>query len=114
METTITLAGSDLVGGYNKLTSGIWGSAAGTVIMAIFTAIAVVLALALIIAGIMKGLGRQNQLVQKFCPSIGRVLIILLAIFFFAGPAITIPALLKLIDWFVNAFGGQTQSYLGI
>ena len=49
-----------------------------------------------------------------FCPSPGRIIVMLLIIFVLAGPLFTIPGLLKIIDWFVNAGGQQTSDYLGV
>lgn len=49
-----------------------------------------------------------------FCPSVTRVIVVLAVIFIFAGPTITIPALLTALDWIVNAVGSQGKDYLGI
>ena len=47
--------------------------------------------------------------------NIGLAAAVLLAVgFILAGPTITIPAILKLIDWFVDAFGSSGKTYLGI
>lgn len=114
MGGTITLAGSSLESTYHKMFDTILSSSAGTVLTNIGLAAAVILALGLIGGGICKALGRQNKLVQMFCPDVTRILIILIVGFILAGPTVTIPAILKLIDWFVDAFGGSGKSYLGI
>ena len=114
MGGTITLAGSSLESTYHKMFDTILSSSAGTVLTNIGLAAAVLLALGLIVGAICKALGRQNKVVQMFCPTIGRVLIILAVGFILAGPTITIPAILKLLDWFVDALGGSGKSYLGI
>lgn len=114
MGGTITLAGSSLESAYHKMFDTILSSSAGTVLTNIGLAAAVLLALGLIVGGICKALGRQNKVVQMFCPTIGRVLVVLAVGFILAGPTITIPAILKLIDWFVDAFGSSGKSYLGI
>lgn len=114
MGGTVTLAGSSLENTYHRMFDTILSSSAGTVLTNIGLAAAVILALGLIAGGICKALGRQNKLVQMFCPNIGRILIILAVGFILAGPTITIPAILKLLDWFVDAFGGSGKSYLGI
>lgn len=114
MGGTITLAGSSLESTYHKIFDTILNSSAGTVLTNIGLAAAVFLALGLIVGAICKALGRQNKLVQMFCPTIVRVLIILGVGFILAGPKITVPAILKLFDWFIDAFGGSGKTYLGI
>lgn len=114
MGGTITLAGSSLESTYHKMFDTILSSSAGTVLTNIGLAAAVLLALGLIVGAICKALGRQNKAVQMFCPTIGRVLIIFAVGFILTGPKITIPAILKLLDWFVDALGGSGKSYLGI
>lgn len=114
MGGTVTLAGSSLENTYHRMFDTILSSSAGTVLTNIGLAAAVILALGLIAGGICKALGRQNKLVQMFCPTVGRVLVILAVGFILAGPTFTIPGLLKLLDWFVDAFGGSGKSYLGI
>lgn len=73
-----------------------------------------VIALGIIGGAIFKLIGRPNKLSQIFCPSLGRIIFELLAIFVLAEPLFTIPGLLKIIDWFVNAGGQQTSDYLGV
>lgn len=114
MGGTITLAGSSLESTYNNLFKDILNSSAGTVLTNIGLAAAVLLALGLIAGGICKALGRQNKLVQMFCPNIGRIIVVLVVGFILAGPKVTIPALLHLLDWFVDAFGTSGKNYLGI
>lgn len=114
MGGTVTLAGSSMENTYHRMFDTILSSSAGTVLTNIGLAAAVILALGLIGGGICKALGRQNKLVQMFCPTIGRVLVILAVGFILAGPTVTIPAILKLLDWFVDAFGDSGKSYLGI
>ena len=114
MGGTVTLAGSSLENTYHRMFDTILSSSAGTVLTNIGLAAAVILALGLIAGGICKALGRQNKLVQMFCPTVGRVLVILTVGLILAGPTFTIPGLLKLLDWFVDAFGGSGKSYLGI
>lgn len=114
MGGTVTLAGSSMENTYHRMFDTILSSSAGTVLINIGLAAAVILALGLIGGGICKALGRQNKLVQMFCPTIGRVLVILAVGFILAGPTVTIPAILKLLDWVVDAFGGSGKSYLGI
>lgn len=114
MGGTVTLAGSSMENTYHRMFDTILSSSAGTVLTNIGLAAAVILALGLIGGGICKALGRQNKLVQMFCPTIDRVLVILAVGFILAGPTVTIPAILKLLDWFVDAFGGSGKSYLGI
>lgn len=114
MGGTITLAGSSLESTYHKMFDTILSSSAGTVLTNIGLAAAVLLALGLIVGSICKALGRQNKLVQMFCPNIGRILVVLAVGFILAGPTFTIPAILKLIDWFVDAVGGSGKTYLGI
>ena len=114
MGGTITLAGSSLESTYHKMFDTILSSSAGTVLTNIGLAAAVLLALGLIVGGLCKALGRQNKLVQMFCPNIGRILVVLAVGFILAGPTFTIPAILKLIDWFVDAVGGSGKTYLGI
>lgn len=114
MGGTITLAGSSLESTYHKMFDTILSSSAGTVLTNICLAAAVLLALGLIVGGICKALGRQNKLVQMFCPNIGRILVVLAVGFILAGLTFTIPAILKLIDWFVDAVGGSGKTYLGI
>lgn len=114
MGGTITLAESSLESTYHKMFDTILSSSAGTVLTNIGLAAAVLLALGLIVGGICKALGRQNKVVQMFCPTIGRVLVVLAVGFILAGPTITIPAILKLIDWSVDAFGSSGKTYLGI
>lgn len=114
MGGTITLAGSSLESTYHKMFDTILSSSAGTVLTNIGLAAAVLLALGLIVGGIFKALGRQNKLVQMFCPNIGRILVVLAVGFILAGLTFTIPAILKLIDWFVDAVGGSGKTYLGI
>jgi hypothetical protein len=114
MGGTVTLAGSSLENTYHRMFDTILSSSAGTVLTNIGLAAAVILALGLIAGGICKALGRQNKLVQMFCPTVGRVLVILAVGFILAGPTFTIPGLLKLLDWFVDALGGSGKSYLGI
>ncbi|MDH7889202.1 hypothetical protein [Bifidobacterium catenulatum] len=114
MGGTVTLAGSSMENTYHRMFDTILSSSAGTVLTNIGLAAAVILALGLIGGGICKALGRQNKLVQMFCPTIGRVLVILAVGFILAGPTVTIPAILKMLDWFVDALGGSGKSYLGI
>ena len=95
MGGTVTLAGSSLENTYHRMFDTILSSSAGTVLTNIGLAAAVILALGLIAGGICKALGRQNKLVQMFCPTVGRVLVILAVGFILAGPIITIPAILK-------------------
>lgn len=114
MGGTITLAGSSLESTYHKMFDTILNSSAGTVLTNIGLAAAVLLALGLIVGGICKAFGRQNKLVQMFCPNIGRILIVLAVGFILTGPTVTIPAILKLINWFADAIGGSGKTYLGI
>lgn len=114
MGGTVTLAGSSMENTYHRMFDTILSSSAGTVLTNIGLAAAVILALGLIGGGICKALGRQNKLVQMFCPTIGRVLVILAVGFILTGPTVTIPAILKMLDWFVDALGGSGKSYLGI
>lgn len=114
MGGTVTLAGSSMENTYHRMFDTILSSSAGTVLTNIGLAAAVILALGLIVGGICKALGRQNKLVQMFCPTIGRVLVILAVGFILAGPTVTIPAILKLFDWFADALGSSGKSYLGI
>lgn len=114
MGGTITLAGSNLEGTYHKMFDTILSSSAGTVLTNIGLAAAVILALGLIGGGICKALGRQNKLVQMFCPDVKTIIVILVVGFILSGPTFTIPALLKGIDWFVDAVGGSGKSYMGI
>lgn len=114
MGGTITLAGNSLESTYHKIFDTILSSSAGTVLINIGFAAAVLLALGLIVGGICKALGRQNKVVQMFCPTIGRVLVVLAVGFILTGPTITIPAILKLIDWCADALGSSGKDYLGI
>ena len=114
MGNTIEIAASsNLVGSYHAMFDGILNSTAGQLITKVGAA-AVILALGLILGGISKAMGRSNQLVSMFCPSVTRVIVVLAVIFIFAGPTITIPALLTALDWIVNAVGSQGKDYLGI
>ena len=116
MGNTIEIAASsNLVGSYHAMFDGILNSTAGQLITKVGAAAAVILALGLILGGISKAMGRSNnQLVSMFCPSVTRVIVVLAVIFIFAGPTITIPALLTALDWIVNAVGNQSKDYLGI
>ena len=115
MNTTITLAAStDLVSSYHAMFDGILNSTAGQVITKLAAAGAVLIALGIIGGAIFKLIGRPNKLSQIFCPSLGRIIFELLAIFVLAGPLFTIPGLLKLIDSLVNAGGQQTSDYMGV
>lgn len=115
MGNTIEIAASsNLVGSYHAMFDGILNSTAGQLITKVGAAAAVILALGLILGGISKAMGRSNQLVSMFCPSVTRVIVVLAVIFIFAGPTITIPALLTALDWIVNAVGSQGKDYLGI
>ena len=113
MGNTIEIAASsNLVGSYHAMFDGILNSTAGQLITKVGAAAAVILALGLILGGISKAMGRSNQLVSMFCPSVTRVIVVLAVIFI--GPTITIPALLTALDWIVNAVGSQGKDYLGI
>lgn len=114
MGGTVTLAGSSLENTYHRMFDTILSSSAGTVLTNIGLAAAVILALGLIAGGICKALGRQNKLVQMFCPNLTRIVVIFVVGFILAGPTFTIPAILKLLDWCVDAVGGSGKSYLGI
>ncbi len=115
MGNTIEIAASsNLVGSYHAMFDGILNSTAGQLITKVSAAAAVILALGLILGGISKAMERSNQLVSMFCPSVTRVIVVLAVIFIFAGPTITIPALLTALDWIVNAVGSQGKDYLGI
>lgn len=114
MGATIILAGSSLETTYHKMFDTILNSSAGTVLTNIGLAAAVILALGLIGGGICKAMGRQNKLVQMFCPNIVRILVVLAVGFILAGPTFTIPSILKLVDWFIDAFGSSGKNYLGI
>lgn len=115
MGNTIEIAASsNLVGSYHAMFDGILNSTAGQLITKVGAAAAVILALGLILGGISKAMGRSNQLVSMFCPSVTRVIVVLAVIFIFAGLTITIPALLTALDWIVNAVGSQGKDYLGI
>ena len=107
MGNTIEIAASsNLVGSYHAMFDGILNSTAGQLITKVGAAAAVILALGLILGGISKAMGRSNQLVSMFCPSVTRVIVVLAVIF--------IPALLTALDWIVNAVGSQGKDYLGI
>lgn len=115
MGNTIEIAAAiDIVGSYHAVFDGILNSTAGQLITKVGAAAAVFLALGLILGGISKMLGRSNKLVSMFCPSPARVVIVLAVIFIFAGPTITIPALLTALDWLVNAVGNQAKDYFGV
>lgn len=115
MGNTIEIAASsNLVGSYHAMFDGILNSTAGQLITKVCAAAAVILALGLILGGISRLLGRTNKLVSMFCPSAARVVVVLVVIFFFAGPTLTVPALLTALDWIVNAVGNQGKDYLGI
>ena len=117
MGGTVILAdaiNSNLEGTYHRMFDTILSSSAGKVLTNIGLAAAVILALGLIGGGICKALGRQNKLVQMFCPNITRILVIIAIGFILAGPIFTIPAILHLLDWSITAVGGSGKSYLGI
>lgn len=114
MNTVVVAAGQSLVDSYNKLTSGFFESQAGGVVVATFYAIAVVLAVGLLAAIILKGLGRTGKIVQFFFPSAKRLVIIVLVIFALLGPTIVIPAFLKGLQWFVDFMGGAGKNYYGL
>lgn len=114
MGGTVTLAGSSLENTYHRMFDTILSSSAGTVLTNIGLAAAVILALGLIGGGICKALGRQNRLVQMFCPNITRIIVIFVVGFILAGPTFTLPGILKAFDWFSDALGGSGKSYLGI
>ena len=99
MGNTIEIAASsNLVGSYHAMFDGILNSTAGQLITKVGAAAAVILALGLILGGISKAMGRSNQLVSMFCPSVTRVIVVLAVIFIFAGPTL----------------GSQGKDYLGI
>ena len=113
MGNTIEIAAaSNLVGSYHAMFDGILNSTAGQLITKVGAAAAVILALGLILGGISKMLGRTNKLVTMFCPSAARIVVVLAVIFIFAGPTVTIPALLTALDWIVNAVGRPGQRLL--
>lgn len=114
MGGTVTLAGSSMENTYHRMFDTILSSSAGTVLTNIGLAAAVILGLGLIAGGICKALGRQNRLVQMFCPNITRIIVIFVVGFILAGPTFTLPGILRLFDWCVDAFGGSGKSYLGI
>lgn len=115
MGNTIEIAASsNLVGSYHAMFDGILNSTAGQLITKVGAAAAVILALGLILGGISRLLGRTNKLVSMFCPNAARVVVVLVVIFIFAAPTLTIPALLTALDWIVNAVGSQGKDYLGI
>ena len=116
MGNTIEIAASsNLVGSYHAMFDGILNSTAGQLITKVGAAAAVILALGLILGGISKAMGRSNQLVSMFCPSVTRVIVVLAVIFIFAGPTTNhYRHLLTALDWIVNAVGSQGKDYLGI
>lgn len=115
MGNTIEIAASsNLVGGYHAMFDGILNSTAGQLITKVGAAAAVILALGLILGGISKLLGRTNRLVAMFCPSAARIFVVLVVIFIFAGPTVTVPKLLTALDWIVNAVGNQSKDYFGV
>ena len=115
MGNTIEIAAScNLVGSYHAMFDGILNSTAGQLITKMGAAAAVIMALGLILGGISRSLGRTNRLVSMFCPSAARVVVVLVVIFIFAGPTVTIPVLLTALDWIVNAVGNQSKDYLGV
>lgn len=115
MGNTIEIAASsNLVGSYHAMFDGILNSTAGQLITKVGAAAAVILALGLILGGISRLLGRTNKLVSMFCPNAARVAVVLVVIFIFASPTVTLPALLTALDWIVNAVGSQGKDYLGV
>lgn len=115
MGNTIEIAASsNLVGSYHAMFDGILNSTAGQLITKVGAAAAVILALGLILGGISKLLGRTNRLVAMFCPSAARIVVVLVVIFIFAGPTVTVPTLLTALDWIVNAVGNQSKDYFGV
>lgn len=115
MGNTIEIAASsNLVGSYHAMFDGILNSTAGQLITKVGAAAAVILALGLLLGLISKALGRSNKLATMFCPSAARIVVVLAVIFIFAGPTITVPALLTVLDWIVNAVGNQGKDYLGV
>lgn len=115
MGNTIEIAvSSNLVGSYHAMFDGILNSTAGQLITKVGAAAAVILALGLILGGISRFLGRTNKLVSMFCPNAARVVVVLVVIFIFAVPTLSIPALLTALDWIVNAVGNQGKDYLGV
>lgn len=112
---SVTLAvSSNLVGSYHDMFDGLLNSAAGQIITKICAAAAVLLALGLIIGGIFKALGRSNKLVTMFCPDLKRIVVVLVVTFILAGPIVTFPFMLTILDYFVNAVGQQGTDYLGV
>lgn len=112
MKTVNLAASSDLVGTYHEMFDGILNSAAGQLLTKIGAAAAVILALGLIAGLLCKAFGRSNKLVTTFCPNFLRIVVVILLTFVLAGPVFSIPLLLTIFDWFVNAFGNQASDYL--
>ena len=75
-------------------------------------AMAAILLVALIAALIMKGLGRQNQLVSAMTDSGKKIAIILLAVFILAGPVLTLPIIVGALDKISTGLGNGFNGLL--
>lgn len=107
----LAASGSGLEAGYNKFFGKIFDTPAGTVFKNVAIIIAIVLGLTLLAAWIMKGMGRQNQLVSRFAQT-KTTIWCLVAIVVLAGPTIMFPLGLKLLDMIINALGDFAPSLL--
>lgn len=116
MEGTVVLAASgnlQLVNSYNDSVGKFFSTGAGDVIAKVMAVGAVLLALALIGAGVSKLMGRQNSLVTKYFVDGKVVFGVICAIIVLAGPIIAFPLLLKVIELIINAVFNTGQSVLG-
>ena len=111
MGSSIVLA-SDLTNGYNRTFGAFFGTSSGAVIKTLMAAMAAILLVALIAALIMKGLGRQNQLVSAMTDSGKKIAIILLAVFILAGPVLTLPIIVGALDKISTGLGNGFNGLL--
>ena len=116
MGNTIEIAASsNLVGSYHAMFDGILNSTAGQLITKGGRRCCSDLSLGGLSWGeSSKAMGRSNQLISMFCPSVTRVIVVLRRHLHLRWPTITIPALLTALDWIVNAVGSQGKDYFGI
>lgn len=102
---------SNLRATYDKYLKDFWSNSFGTMLKTVMTLVAIVLALCLIVALVMKAMGKQNQLVMQY--SNGKTIFFtILFILLLLMPSL-LPPLMSMVDHLIDFLSGDASTLIG-
>lgn len=105
-----TESGVSLSDSYTKGVGAFFTSGFGKWIAVILGIIASILFICLIVAAVMRGMGRQNKFVSTFVGGALQIVCLCALIALLAGPTVVFPGLMKVGDALIKFFSSKTNS----